>query len=160
LPSTVAHADPFLSLGVEGGIMAVDSSSPRSDAGGAFGLRGGVGFLGPTRLELRYLRGSLDASGHSIRSSELAGQLRLTVPTPVVKPYLFAGVGRRSIQLGDAPSDDAWVSPLGAGIDLPIALGLVAAPEFTWHHRLSGASSQPFASYDSWNASLVLRLDL
>src|SRR5436309_5246592 len=91
-----AWADATVSVGVEGGVMEFDDRMSLGNAGGALGLRGGVGFLGPTRLEARYLRAGVDAAGMTASVTEIAGQLRLTVPVPVIQPYGFLGLARRS----------------------------------------------------------------
>src|SRR2546427_11372508 len=68
-----ARADSGFSLGVEGGVMEFDSRASLGNAGAAWGLRGGFGFFGPTRLEARYL--SAGVEGASAREGE--GQLAL-----------------------------------------------------------------------------------
>ena len=144
--------------------MEFDGRMSVGNAGGALGLRAGVGFLGPTRLEARYLRASVDAAGESASMTEIAGQLRLTVPVPVVQPYGFVGLARRSTDVSSGmtrTSDDAWMLPYGAGIDIPLLPFFVLAPELTWHRRLSDEPLVPvLAGGDSWNLSLVVRLDL
>jgi len=160
----VAWADATISVGVEGGVMEFDDRMSLGNAGGVLGLRGGIAFFGPTRLEARYLRSSVDVAGASATATEISGQVRLTAPIPVIKPYGFLGLGRRSTEVKNLTaraSNNGWMLPFGAGIDVPLLPFLVVAPEFTWHKRLTDDTQNLLlANGDSWNLSLVVRLDL
>jgi len=155
--ATPARADSSFSLGVEGGVMEFDSRASLGAAGAAWGVRGGIGVLGPTRLEARYLSSGHDQS--SVREGD--AQLRVSLLPGGAAPYLFGGIGFRQseIQMSSAQisSESLLMLPLGAGLDLPLTGQLFLAPEFTWHHVLS--NDLPTAT-DTWNVSLVLRVDL
>jgi len=162
-----ARADAGFSLGVEGGVMEFDARASLGDAGVAWGLRGGIGLFGPTRLEARYLSSGHDlAGGHSANVREGDAQLRLSLLPGGTTPYLFGGIGLRvsdTNQPGPVTSDSTLMVPLGAGLDLPLTRQLFLAPEFTWHHRLGTPDPQVptgMAGGDTWNVSLVLRVDI
>jgi opacity protein-like surface antigen len=164
--ATAARADAGFSVGVEGGVMEFDSRASLNASGIAWGLRGGVGFLGPTRLEARFLSASQDMGQYQATLREGDAQIRVSlIPNTAFTPYAFGGVGLRTsstTMAGSHGSDSAMVVPLGAGLDVPLGSNVIVAPEFTWHHRLGvfdGATPPP-ADTDSWHVSLVLRLDV
>src|SRR5215471_2541655 len=73
--ATPARADSTFSLGVEGGVMEFDAHASLGAAGAAWGVRGGIGFFGPTRFEARYLSSERDQA--SVREGD--AQLRLSL---------------------------------------------------------------------------------
>jgi hypothetical protein len=168
LAGRAARADSAgFSLGVEAGVMEFDDHASLGSAGMAWGIRGGMGLIGPTRLEARYLAASHDLAGGSIDVREGTAQLRLSIiPHLRTTPYAFGGIGVRVAERampGNRTSDSTLLVPVGAGMDLPLCDFLILAPEFTWHHLLGDAPSAQAPDdpgKDSWNVSLVLRLDV
>ena len=164
---SVARADGGFSVGLEGGLMEFNSKASLDSSGMSWGVRGGIGLFGPTRLEARFLSAAHDQSTYTANVREGSAQLRLSlIPHSATTPYAFGGIGMRMVDSnmpGARPSDSVLVVPLGAGLDLPLADYLILAPEFTWHHLL-GDSQDPMdptqKASDTWNLALVLRLEV
>ena len=165
--SAAARADGF-SVGGGGGGMEFDTRASLGESGLAWGLRGGIGLFGPARLEARFLSAARDLdNGYSASAREGDAQIRLALlPHTAVTPYAFGGFGIRVSDVsmpGPHVSDGCLVVPIGGGLDLPLWDHFVMAPEFTWHHRLGEPpppEAPPASGNDTWNVSLVVRLDL
>jgi opacity protein-like surface antigen len=163
---TLARADSSFSLGVEGGVMQFESSASFNQAGFAWGLRGGFGLFGPTRLEARLLSASQEEAGTRTSLREGSAQLRLSIiPGAKTTPYAFGGFGIRIGEqevAGPAASDTSFIVPFGAGMDLAFADHFVLAPEFTWHHRIGDAMAETPDALTShtWNLSLIFRVEI
>src|SRR5215471_21486427 len=93
---SVARADNWFSVGLEGGVMEFDSRASLDSSGVSWGLRGGIGLFGPTRLEARFLSAAHDQATYTANVREGSAQLRLSlIPHSATTPYAFGGIGMR-----------------------------------------------------------------
>ena len=120
--------------------------------GPAWGLRGGVEIARWFAVEAHYIGmrnpadDSVSTGGHrGLFTNAIAAELRFTVPTPYVQPYLFFGPGYYSTSVsGSSTTTELTGSsefgvPIGVGFQVPLPRGLSLGAEMTYH-RFFGES--------------------
>jgi len=139
-------------FGFNNGVGAV------TDAGPAWGVRGGVEFLPWLALEARYV-GMYNSTRASVSPAGSTGYfttggeaiVRFTAPLPYVHPYVFGGVGYYDNSLIGSSSARAGSVlfsssqpgiPLGFGLDVPL----------TWHLSLGAEATYHFLDGESFSA--------
>ena len=155
---------PVFTFGGELGIAHLEEGGPfgfnsgtgsATDTGPAWGLRVGVDFMPWIGIEGRYI-GSYEPGnsraanvGYAMSGGEVV--VRLALPTPFVRPYIFAGVGGYDFELiGDAGSRSAsqlnsssqMGIPMGVGVELLLSWHVGLAIEGTYRFQLSESFSQ------------------
>jgi hypothetical protein len=152
---------PRVVVGVELGVAKMNESGPFgfhtgvgtvTDAGPAWGLRGGVELFSWLAFEARYAgdREAIQASvaptgslGFLASAAEMT--LRLTAPLPWVHPYIFGGIGYEHVAVVGSSATRAGSPlfssgqpdfPLGFGFDVPLTWRLSVAFEATYHFQL------------------------
>jgi len=174
----VATFGAELGLGhyVEGSPFGFDSGTGSvTQTGPVWGLRAGVDFLSWIGVEGRYVgmwnSGSSRASGlgYVMTGGELV--LRLVVPTPYVRPYVFGGIGYYDFaRVGtDVTGASALVSssqpgvPMGVGLEVPIARRWSIAVEGTFRFQIGESfapSNEDIDGADQTTLSGILKLRL
>ena len=139
----------------EGGPFGFNSGTGTvTQWGPNWGLRLGVDFLSWLGLEGRYEGAYL--SGNS-RAPDVAylmnggeAVVRLTIPTPFVRPYFFGGIGYYSVDLlGSSAAQtfsglNSWRGagiPMGVGLDIPLSWHVSLAAEATFRFFLKESFS-------------------
>ena len=140
---------------VEGGPFGFDSGTGSvTQTGPVWGLRAGLDFLPWIGIEGRYVgmwnSGNSNASGlgYVMTGGELV--LRLAVPTPFVRPYIFGGIGYYDFtRVGSDPTgSSALVSssqpgvPMGVGLEVLVTKHISLAVEGTFRFQI-GESFAP-----------------
>jgi hypothetical protein len=152
---------PRLVFGVDLGVSAMNEQGPFgfgngvgavTDAGPAWGLRGGVELLPWLALEAHYV-GMFNSATSAVSPLGSVGFLttggdaivRLTLPIPYVQPYVLGGVGYYEVALvGSAtalPGSQLYSSnqpgiPLGVGLDVPLSWHVSLGFEATYHFQI------------------------
>ncbi|MGA7121192.1 MAG: outer membrane beta-barrel protein [Polyangiaceae bacterium] len=182
-------AGPEIMFGVDLGLSVMTETNPFgfnegvgrvTDAGPAWGLRAGIELLPWLGVEARYV-GMYDAAQASVSPAGSAGLLttggeavvRLTAPTPFVRPYLFGGAGYYDIALTGSSSARAASLlhsssqpgiPLGVGLDLPLTWYLRLDLEATYHYQrgesFSAVKTNGIDGGDPSTLNAVLRVRL
>jgi|HubBroStandDraft_1064217.scaffolds.fasta_scaffold02348_3 hypothetical protein len=141
--STMTETGPF---GFNKGVGGV------TEAGPAWGVRLGIELFPWLGVEARYV-GMYDSAQSSVSPTGSVGFLttggeavvRLTAPTPYVRPYIFGGVayydvaliGSSSARAGSALYSSAQAGiPLGFGFDVPLTWYVSVGLEATYHFQL------------------------
>jgi Outer membrane protein beta-barrel domain len=164
------HHHPVLTWGLELGVGHLNEGHPFAfddgvggvtSAGPAWGLRLGVDLLSWLGLEARYFGAFNDGKGivtvggdvaYLLSSGELV--VRLTLPVPFARPYIFSGIGVYNFQLTGTPAartasllnstTQAGV-PIGVGVEFPLSWHFSLAVEATYHFQLG----ESFSSVDN-----------
>jgi len=143
--------------------------------GPAWGLRAGLEATRWFAIEAHYM-GMFNHADDAVSSggsrglltSAIAAELRFTVPTRYVQPYVFFGPGWYSTAVtGSSASTHLNHSgefgvPIGVGFQVPLAHGLSLGAEATYH-RLFGesfADDEDFEGGDPFTANAALRFHL
>lgn len=161
-----AWAGPQVTFGADLGFSAMTETSPFgfnkgvggvTEAGPAWGLRGGIDLLPWVGLEARYV-GMYNGAQPSVSPAGGVGFLttggeavvRITAPLPYVHPYIFGGVGYYDIALTGSSGAQAGSIlhsssqpgiPLGFGFDAPLTWHLSLGVEATYHFQLGESFS-------------------
>lgn len=87
------------------------------------------------------------AGDYGFLTSELTGEVRLTVPSYYIHPYGFIGIGGYATQRsgdqavlntpGTVKGTSGAVVPIGVGLGVPVGYGVSAGFEFTYHALLN-----------------------
>ncbi len=142
----VSHMNEGGAFGFGNGVGSV------TDAGPAWGLRGGVELLTWLALEAHYV-GIYNSATSAVSSLGSVGFLttggdaivRLTLPIPYVQPYILGGIGYYEVALvGSAsalPGSQLYSShqpgiPLGVGLDVPLSWHVSLGFEATYHFQI------------------------
>ncbi len=145
---------PMLTLGAEFGVGTLVEGGPfgfgsgagsATQAGPAWGLRAGVDFLPWLGIEGRYIgmyNGANGNQGYAMSGGEAV--VRLAIPTPFVRPYVFGGIGYYDFSLigHDASGAFAFNStsqpgiPMGVGLEVPLTWHFSLAVEGTFRFQL------------------------
>jgi hypothetical protein len=161
------HRRPVLTWGVEGGVGALNEGHPFAfnegvgavtNAGGVWGARLGVDVLSWLGFEARYLGGYNGGHGVVNAGGDVAyllssGQLvlRLIVPIPYVRPYVFSGIGVYDFHLMGSRAARAASTlnsttqagiPIGIGVEVPLSWHVSFAVEATYHFQFSESFSK------------------
>ncbi len=154
-------ARPELMFGTDLGFSAMTETEPFgfnkgvggvTGAGPAWGLRAGVEFFPWLGLEARYV-GMYNSAQRSVSPTGDVGFLttgaeavvRVTAPTPYVRPYIFGGVAYYDVSLvGSSRAQESSVLhsssqpgiALGFGFDVPLTWYLSLDLEATYHFQL------------------------
>jgi hypothetical protein len=173
--STMTESGPF---GFNKGVGGVTGAGP------AWGVRAGVELFRWLGVEARYV-GMYNSAQHSVSPTGSVGFLttggeavvRLTAPTPYVRPYVFGGaayydvglIGSSSARAGSVLFSSAQVGiPLGFGFDVPLSWYLSLGLEATYHFQLGenystatttkGGASIDGGDLSTFNAVVRVRL--
>jgi hypothetical protein len=154
-------AGPELMFGMDLGFSAMTETGPFAfnkgvggvtGAGPAWGLRAGVELFPWLGLEARYV-GMYNSAQSLVSPAGNVGFLttgaeavvRITAPTPYVRPYIFGGAAYYDVSLvGSSRAQESSVLhsssqpgiPLGFGFDLPLTWYLSLDLEATYHFQL------------------------
>ncbi len=152
------HRRPVFTFGGELGLAHLEEGGPFgfntsvatvTDTGPAWGLRVGVDFQPWIGIEGRYIavyvpgNSRADGVGYAMNGAEVV--LRLAIPTPFIRPYIFAGVGGYDFALvGSAGSQTASQLnsssqagiPMGVGLELLLSWHVGIAIEGTYRFQL------------------------
>jgi hypothetical protein len=156
------HRRPALTFGLDFGAGALNEGHPFAfdsgtgsvtGAGPTWGLRLGVDVLSWLGFEGRYMGGWYPGTGAANIVGNVgyflsSGQfiVRLTVPTPFVRPYIFSGIGIYNFALaGSAAARTASLLesttqagiPIGVGVELMLTWHVSVAVEGAYHFQLS-----------------------
>jgi len=152
---------PRFVFGVDLGVSAMNEHGPFgfgngvgtvTDAGPAWGLRGGVELLPWLALEAHYV-GMYNSATRAVSPLGSVGflttagdaVLRLTLPLPYVQPYILGGIGYYDVALvGPAnalPGSQLFSSyqpgiPMGVGFDVPLSWHVSLGFEATYHYQI------------------------
>jgi hypothetical protein len=175
------HYRPLFTFGFDGGVAGFANQSSLRDTtyvGGSWGGRIGVDFADWIGIEARYfgMANALfapNAGTGTLITNGGSGVVRLTVPTPYVQPYGFAGVGGYSIatwrpvegtnqQVSARPN---LAVPMGVGLNFPIGRVVSVAAEGMYHalwdwDTLRSTTAPTPNMNGIWNATAVLRFRL
>lgn len=175
-PHWVVGLDLGVSHFAEGGPFGFSSGTGSiASTGPAWGLRAGLEIAPWFALEAHYI-GLYNRTDTAVSNGERRGllttagaiELRFTVPTPVIQPYLFFGPGIYSTSVsGSAATTQLTGStefgiPVGIGFLVPLPKGLSIGAEGTYH-RLFGesfAADEEISGADPVSATAVLRARL
>ena len=141
--STMTETGPF---GFNKGVGGV------TDAGPAWGVRAGLELFPSLGVEARYV-GMYNSAQSSVSPTGSVGFLttggeavvRITAPTPYVRPYIFGGIGYYDVSLiGSSRAQESSLLhsssqpgiPLGFGFDVPITWYVSVGLEATYHFQL------------------------
>ena len=161
------HHRPVLTWGFEFGGGHLEEGHPFAfddgvgsvtHAGPAWGARIGVDVLSWLGFEARYQGGYFDGKGSVVTAGDVAyvmtsGQfvVRLTLPVPFVRPYVFSGIGVYNFQLIGARDARALSglnsttqagSPIGFGLEVPITWHVSFAVEAVYHFQFGESFSK------------------
>ncbi|HEX4515613.1 MAG TPA: outer membrane beta-barrel protein [Polyangiaceae bacterium] len=136
---------PMLTLGAEFGVGALAEGGPfgfdtgtgsATQAGPVWGLRAGVDFLPWLGVEGRYVGMWNSANGNQgyVMSGGEA-VVRLTLPTPFVRPYIFGGIGYYDFSLVGHDATGAFALNSSSQAGIPMGVGLEVP--LTWHFSLA-----------------------
>jgi Outer membrane protein beta-barrel domain len=177
-------AYPHLVFGVDAGVSHFAEGSPFgfktgtgsiSNWGPAWGLRVGVELTRWFAVEAHYI-GMVNhaddsvsvGGGRGLFTNAIAAELRFTVPTPYLQPYLFFGPGWYSTSITGSSSMTELTSssefgiPIGVGFQVPLSRGLSLGAEATYH-RFFGESfseNEDIGGGDPFSMDAVLRFRL
>lgn len=182
-----ACSGPHVALALEGGASSFNESSPFafntgigsvSTTGPSWGVRVGLELTSWLAFDAHYAGMNNHASGAgapdgsvSLLTSGVTGEVRLTAPLPYVQPYLLTGAGVYSTSVtgsasaqGRSPllgSTELGV-PVGLGLSIPIAHGISAGAELTYHRFFgeSFASDEEIGGGDLTTMNAVVRARL
>ncbi|HEY1957117.1 MAG TPA: hypothetical protein VGH28_15965 [Polyangiaceae bacterium] len=138
---------------VEGGPFGFGSGTGSVvNAGPSYGLRVGVDFLPWIGLEGRwvgaYLPGARGDFGYVMNGGEAV--VRLAIPTPYVRPYIFGGIGFYDFALvGSGAAASELVSASQSGV--PMGLGVEVM--LTWHLSFAVEGAFRFQIGESFSAN-------
>jgi hypothetical protein len=151
---------PQIMLGAELGLSVMTETGPFgfnkgvggvTEGGPAWGVRAGIELFRWLGLEARYvgMYNAVQASesptgGLGFFTTGGEAVVRLTAPTPFVRPYIFGGVAYYDISLvgsSNALAGSVLHSssqpgiPVGFGFDVPLTWYLSADVEAMWHYQ-------------------------
>ena len=127
-PRLTASLEAGVGALVEGGPFGFGSGTGSIvNAGPTYGLRVGVDFLPWIGVEGRwigaYFPGARGGYGYVMNGAEAV--VRLAIPTPYVRPYIFAGIGYYAFSLTGSQSTLESTSqpgvPMGIGLEIPLS---------------------------------------
>ena len=175
---------PHIALAIEGGASSYNEGGPFgfntgigsvTKTGPSWGLRVGVELNRWLAFDAHYTGTNNGGSGVgapngsvSLLTSAATAEVRLTAPIPYVQPYFFTGAGVYSTSItgaataqGSSPffgSTEPGV-PIGLGLNVPIADGVSAGAELTYHRFFgeSFATDQQFGGGDLTTMNAVIR---
>ena len=142
---------PYFNFGLDGGVGWAGGHGLAgfgNNVGGSWGARVGVDILPFLGLDAHYF-GMVNGSsangpeglGRAILTNAGYPTLRLTVPTPYVRPYVFGGAGiyTQSLLTTGAATIPLRTTvsvgvPMGVGIEFPIDNFVTLGAEGTYHH--------------------------
>ncbi len=152
---------PHLVFGVDAGVSHFNEGNlfgfgtgtgSITGLGPAWGLRAGVEIKRWFAVEAHYIGMSNPADdsvstggSRGLFTNAIAAELRFTVPTPYVQPYLFFGPGWYSTSVSGSSTTTQLIGssefgiPLGIGFQVPLPRGLSLGAEMTYH-RFFGES--------------------
>lgn len=161
------HHRPVLTWGFEFGGGHLEEGNPFAfddgigsvtSAGPAWGVRIGVDVLSWLGFEARYFGAWLDGKGMVTVGGDVNYVLssgdfivRLTLPVPFVRPYVFSGIGVYNFQLMGARDARALSGlnstteaavPVGFGLEVPITWHVSFAVEATYHFQFGESFSK------------------
>jgi hypothetical protein len=177
-------AYPHLVFGVDLGVSHFNEGGPfgfKTGTGSitawgpAWGLRAGVEVTRWFAVEAHYIGMTNHADdwvssggSRSLFTNAIAAELRFTVPTPYVQPYLFFGPGWYSTSItGSSTATQLTRSsefgvPIGIGFQVPLPRGLSLGAEATYH-RFFGESfseNEDIGGGEPFSMNAVLRFRL
>ena len=135
----------------EGGPFGFDTSvGSVTNAGPIYGVRVGVDLLSWLGVEGRYVGAYFPGTGIATAGGNVGyvmnggeAVLRLTIPFPYVRPYVFGGIGVYDLALigsSDArgasmlESSSQWGIPMGAGVELMLSWHVTFAIEAAFRY--------------------------
>ena len=153
------HRHPVFTAGFELGVTKLAEGGPFgfdtsvgsvTSAGPFYGLRAGVDVLSWLGFEGRYVGAYIPGSG-SVTTGGNVGYamnggeavLRLTIPFPFVRPYIFGGMGVYDLALVGSSAAQAastlqssgqWGVPVGAGLELMLSWHVTFALEAAFRY--------------------------
>jgi outer membrane protein with beta-barrel domain len=178
---------PHIALAIEGGASSYNEGGPFgfdtgigsiTKAGPAWGLRVGVEVNRWLAFDAHYTGTNNNGSGVgvpngtvSLLTSAATAEIRLTAPIPYVQPYFFTGAGVYTTSItGDATAQGASPFfgstepgvPIGLGLSVPIADGVSAGAELTYHRFFgeSFATDEELGGGDLTTMNAVIRARL
>ena len=181
--------DPTIVVGVDIGVSAMNENGPLgfdkgvgsvTSAGQEWGARAAVEWFRLLAVEARYV-GMSDPLDHSVSprgdlsyvttGGEIVG--RLSLPLPLVHPYVFGGFGYYSIALDGSStaraasplfSSSQWGRALGFGLDVALGFRLTVGVEATYRYQInekfSNTTTNGIDGGDVSSLAAVLRLRL
>lgn len=157
------HARPTLTFGGELGIAHLEEGGPFgfetstgrvTDTGPAWGLRVGVDFVSWLGIEAHYIGaynpGNSNAPnvGYAMTGGEAV--VRLALPTPFIRPYVFGGIGVYDFELvGNSPAGNAMALHSSSQAGVPMGVGLELM--LSWHVSVAVEGAYRFQIGESFS---------
>jgi hypothetical protein len=172
-PHLAVAVDLGVSHFVEGGPFGFGTGTGSvTSTGPAWGVRIGAEFTSWFAVEAHYIGMSNHADdavsvggSRGLLTSAAVAELRFTVPTPYIQPYLFLGGGIYSTSLtGSSASTQLTGStefgvPVGVGFGIPVVRGITVGAEVTYHRFFgeSFSANEDFGGGEPTAANAVVR---